>query len=48
MEQKISVTVNGEIDVSALDEVFLTTLLYRIIEIHREQQNTQTQENKKD
>lgn len=49
MEQpKISVTFDGEIDITALDEVFFTTLLNRITEIRREQQNTQTQETKND
>ena len=49
MEQpKISVIFDGEIDVSALDEVFFTTLLNRITEMHREKQNTQPQENKND
>jgi hypothetical protein len=44
MEQpKISVSFDGEIDVSAIDEVFFTTLLNRITEIHREKQNAQTQ-----
>jgi len=44
MEQpKIEVTTDGEIDVSAIDEVFFTTLFNRILAIHREkQQNTQT------
>lgn len=47
MEQpKISVTFDGEIDVSAIDEVFFTTLLNRITEMHREKQNAQPENNK--
>lgn len=52
MEQpKISVSFDGEIDVSAIDAVFFTTLLNRIIEIHGKKQNVQpnaTTENKND
>lgn len=49
MEQsKISIFVDGEIDVTAFDEVFFTTLLNCIAEIRREKQNTQPEENKKD
>lgn len=42
MEQpKIPVFVYGEIDVTALDEVFFTTLLNRITELRRETQSAQ-------
>lgn len=49
MEQpKISVTFDGEIDVSALNEVFFTTLLNRITTLYREKQSKQSENNKKD
>lgn len=47
MEQpKISVIVDGEIDIGALDEVFFTSLLSRITEIHRDKKPNATTENK--
>ncbi|MEG2540916.1 MAG: hypothetical protein RSB59_03990 [Clostridia bacterium] len=47
MEQpKISVTTDGEIDVSTIDEILFVTLYNRLLELHRKAQNAQVTETK--